>query len=64
MTHGRLYPNLDVLIQTGYVKRSQIDRLANYYEITDNGREARKDRRKWKAHYLHETALAYPPATG
>ncbi|WP_267195349.1 helix-turn-helix transcriptional regulator [Halegenticoccus tardaugens] len=44
MTHGRLYPNLDVLIQNGYVERGQIDRLTKYYEITDNGREARKDR--------------------
>ncbi len=58
INHGRLYPNLDVLVNTDYVEKGQIDRRTNYYELTDEGRTALRERREWEEQYLRETALA------
>ena len=40
--HGRLYPNLDTLVEKGLVKKGQLDRRTNYYTLT------RRDRREIK----------------
>ncbi len=58
INHGRLYPNLDTLVNTDYVEKGEIDRRTNYYELTDEGRTALRERREWEAQYLRETALA------
>ncbi|WP_129116305.1 PadR family transcriptional regulator [Halegenticoccus tardaugens] len=58
INHGRLYPNLDVLVNKGDVEKGQIDRRTNYYELTDEGRTALRERRGWEEQYLQETALA------
>ncbi|WP_129115903.1 PadR family transcriptional regulator [Halegenticoccus tardaugens] len=58
INHGRLYPNLDVLVDMGYVEKGQIDRRTNYYELTDEGRTALRERREWEDQYLRETAFA------
>ncbi|WP_129116285.1 PadR family transcriptional regulator [Halegenticoccus tardaugens] len=58
INHGRLYPNLDTLVNTDYVEKGQIDRRTNFYQITDEGRTALRERREWEAQYLRETALA------
>lgn len=36
--HGRLYPNLDTLVDKGFVEKSELDKRTNQYEITDQGR--------------------------
>ena len=46
VNHGRLYPNLDTLIDKEYVTKSQIDDRTNRYELTDAGREALAERRE------------------
>ncbi|WP_129117069.1 PadR family transcriptional regulator [Halegenticoccus tardaugens] len=51
INHGRLYPNLDVLVQKGYVEKGEIDRRTNYYRITDEGREQLRERREWESQY-------------
>jgi DNA-binding PadR family transcriptional regulator len=38
VNHGRLYPNLDDLIDLGLVERGQIDKRTNRYTLTDEGR--------------------------
>ncbi|WP_129116735.1 PadR family transcriptional regulator [Halegenticoccus tardaugens] len=58
INHGRLYPNLDVLVDKGYVEKGQIDRRTNFYQITDEGRAALRDRREWEAQYVQELARA------
>ncbi|WP_129113869.1 PadR family transcriptional regulator [Halegenticoccus tardaugens] len=58
INHGRLYPNLDVLVNKGYVEKGQIDRRTNFYTITDEGHTALRERREWEAQYVQETALA------
>lgn len=48
VTHGRLYPNLDSLVDQGYLEKGELDRRTNYYEITGEGRTAIEDRREWE----------------
>lgn len=42
--HGRLYPNLDTLVEKGLVDKGSRDRRTNTYTLSKRGeREARKD---------------------
>jgi DNA-binding PadR family transcriptional regulator len=50
--HGRLYPNLDVLVDEGYVERGDLDRRTNYYALSEAGREALVERREWEDQFL------------
>lgn len=52
ITHGRLYPNLDTLVEQGYLDRGQIDRRTNFYELTESGKSAIRDRRRWENQYV------------
>ncbi|AFZ72541.1 PadR family transcriptional regulator [Natronobacterium gregoryi] len=52
INHGRLYPNLDTLVNRELVEKGQLDRRTNYYEITDHGREQIEQRRKWERQYV------------
>jgi DNA-binding PadR family transcriptional regulator len=46
--HGRLYPNLDTLVDRGFVEKGQLDRRTNYYEITEEGKQLLRERREWE----------------
>jgi DNA-binding PadR family transcriptional regulator len=46
--HGRLYPNLDTLVEHGLVHKGQKDRRTNEYTLTDEGRAAIADRISWQ----------------
>lgn len=35
--HGRIYPNLDELVERGLVEKGSIDRRTNSYHLTDEG---------------------------
>ncbi|MFC4357792.1 PadR family transcriptional regulator [Halobium salinum] len=48
INHGRLYPNLDTLVDRGFVEKGTIDRRTNYYAITDSGEELLHERREWE----------------
>lgn len=48
INHGRLYPNLDDLVDAGLVEKGQIDRRTNSYTITDAGMALIEDRRDWE----------------
>ncbi|ELY39245.1 MULTISPECIES: PadR family transcriptional regulator [Natronorubrum] len=52
INHGRLYPNLDTLVNKELVEKGQLDRRTNYYAITDDGRERIDERREWEAQYV------------
>ncbi|WP_129114436.1 PadR family transcriptional regulator [Halegenticoccus tardaugens] len=56
INHGRLYPNLDTLVQNDYVEKGTIDRRTNSYTITDQGRELLRERHEWENQYLEEAA--------
>ena len=44
MNHGRLYPNLETIVEAGLVDKGEHDRRTNYYEITDDGKDALETR--------------------
>jgi len=52
VNHGRLYPNLDTLVERGFVNKGQHDRRTNYYQISDEGRTAISKRREWEERYV------------
>ncbi len=53
LTHGRLYPNLDTLVDKGLIRKLGAGRQ-NKYEITDRGCRELETRRDWqKAHIQH-----------
>jgi len=40
VNHGRLYPNLDDLVNKGLVEKSELDKRTNQYALTEDGHEA------------------------
>ena len=44
MNHGRLYPNLETIVEAGLVEKGQHDQRTNYYAITDDGKDALETR--------------------
>ncbi|MCU4925204.1 PadR family transcriptional regulator [Halobacteria archaeon AArc-dxtr1] len=52
INHGRLYPNLDTLVNKELVEKGQLDRRTNYYTITDDGMDAIERRRGWETQFL------------
>jgi DNA-binding PadR family transcriptional regulator len=50
--HGRLYPNLDTLVEKGLVDKGRQDRRTNYYSITRRGRREIEAREEWESGYL------------
>lgn len=52
INHGRLYPNLDTVVEKGFVEKGQIDDRSNYYEITDSGLQRIKEHWKWRSQFI------------
>ena len=50
--HGRLYPNLDTLVNKGLIEKGQKDRRTNVYSVTNRGRRELEARRDWEAQYV------------
>ena len=47
VNHGRLYPNLDQLVEMGLVEKGEIDKRTNEYALTDRGRETVLEQVEW-----------------
>lgn len=52
ISRGRLYPNLDTLVEAGYVEKGRIDLRTNYYELTEFGHEQLQKRREWENRFV------------
>ena len=52
--HGRLYPNLDALVEKGLVEKGEVDRRTNFYRLTSRGRREIEARREWENEFLKE----------
>lgn len=50
--HGRLYPNLDEVVNKGLIEKGQKDRRTNYYTLTQRGQRELEARREWEDRYL------------
>jgi len=47
VNHGRLYPNLDDLVEMGLVEKSELDKRTNQYALTDAGHDAVLEQLSW-----------------
>lgn len=56
--HGRLYPNLDTLVNKGLVKKGQHDLRTNKYVLTDHGEREIKARLTWELTYIPDAITA------
>lgn len=46
--HGRLYTNLDILVEQSLITKGAQDQRTNYYALTPAGEELLKKRRQWE----------------
>lgn len=56
--HGRLYPNLDTIVEKGLIEKGELDRRTNYYRLTRRGQREIDARRDWEAQYVEQPAVA------
>ena len=52
INHGRLYPNLDALVEKGLIEKGRIDDRTNSYSLTSRGRRELEARREWESEYV------------
>ncbi|QZP39253.1 helix-turn-helix transcriptional regulator [Halobaculum magnesiiphilum] len=48
INHGRLYPNLDALVEQGLVEKGKLDDRTNRYTLTSQARRLFGERRDWE----------------
>ena len=48
VNHGRLYPNLDTLVEEDLIAKSELDKRTNGYALTDEATELLDARRAWE----------------
>lgn len=54
---GRLYPNLDTLVDKGLVDKGTVDPRTNYYSLTRRGRREAEARREWEQQYVEKLVV-------
>ena len=54
--HGRLYPNLDTLVDMGLVQKGEMDRRTNVYKLTSRGERELEERREWENQYVEASS--------
>ena len=54
INHGRLYPNLDALVEKGLVEKGRIDDRTNAYTLTQRGERELEARREWENEVVGE----------
>lgn len=60
INHGRLYPNLDAIVDKGLVKKGKLDDRTNYYALTDRGVRELTARREWEERYRERSTVENP----
>lgn len=58
VNHGRLYPNLDALVDKGIVEKGEKDGRTNVYTVTQRGKREIKTRRDWENQYVAEETIS------
>ena len=58
VNHGRLYPNLDQLVEKGLAEKSELDKRTNEYAGTDAGREVLEEFDGWLVDRLPPKMMA------
>ena len=57
INHGRLYPNLDSLVEKGLLEKAKADERTNRYLLTDRGRRELQSRRDWEDGYVADVVV-------
>ncbi|MDZ7850953.1 MAG: helix-turn-helix transcriptional regulator [Halodesulfurarchaeum sp.] len=52
INHGRLYPNLDTLVERALVEKTKQDERTNAYRLTESGADLLSERREWESQYV------------
>lgn len=52
VNHGRLYPNLDTLVEEGLLSKGERDQRTNFYALTDRGEHELERRREWEGRFV------------
>lgn len=47
VNHGRLYPNLDGLVEKGFIEKGEFDKRTNSYELTPEAETALEEYASW-----------------
>lgn len=55
--HGRLYPNLDTLVDEGLVEKGEKDNRTNAYTLTQQGHRVLEARKEWEDQYLQHAEV-------
>lgn len=50
--HGRLYPNLDTIVEKGLIDKGSLDERTNYYTLTRRGRREIEARHDWETEFV------------
>ncbi|WP_049970006.1 PadR family transcriptional regulator [Haladaptatus cibarius] len=50
--HGRLYPNLDTLVEKDLVEKGKRDERTNYYALTAHGKSHIDERKEWERQFV------------
>jgi len=56
--HGRLYPNLDTLVDKGLLEKGEIDKRTNSYTVTQRGNREIEARSDWEQTYVDEETVS------
>lgn len=56
--HGRLYPNLDTLVDKVLIEKGQQDQRTNVYRLTGRGQRELEARRNWEDTYVESLLSA------
>lgn len=54
--HGRLYPNLDTLVDKGLVEKGEMDKRTNVYSVSKRGQRELEARREWERQFMDAEA--------
>lgn len=57
VNHGRLYPNLDDLVEMGLIIKGDKDDRTNYYQITQKGKDKIVKRHHWTNERIDNTSV-------
>lgn len=54
INHGRLYPNLDTLVEKDLIEKGKLDDRTNSYTLSSRARRALRERRTWENESLSD----------
>lgn len=58
--HGRLYPNLDTLVDAELIEKGKHDQRTNKYLLTERGRRELRERLEWQDERVPATLQQSP----